>query len=202
MNICIILAAGFGKRFNNKIPKQIYPIGGKPMIQYSIDAIEPVINDIIIVTNSKIKIETGHTLLFNDIDDRIESIKTALDFIGDGVYQKVIIHDAARPFITESHIQALVNSNYRHSQYYMKLVNGLAKRNGFGWEIPNRDEFIELCSPQSTDWDLFKFLFKKYIEPREQFEILPLLSQLELEPELIEGHYKHLRKITTPDDIY
>jgi len=40
----------------------------------------------------------------------------------------------------------------------MKLVNGLAKKNEFGWEIPNREDFIELCSPQCTEYDLFKFI--------------------------------------------
>jgi hypothetical protein len=83
----------------------------------------------------------------------------------------------------------------------MKLTNGLAKKTDFGWEIPNREEFIELCSPQCTEYDLFKFIFKKYIETGKQCEILPCLSYLELEPELIEEHYKYLRKINTLDDI-
>ena len=202
MNISIILAAGLSKRFNDITPKQLYPINGKPLIQYSIDAIEPVVDDIIIVTNSKIQINTNHTVLTNDIDDRLQSIKTAIDFVGDKPYQKVIIHDSARPFITTEHIKTLVNSNQSHSQYYMKLTNGLAKRGEFGWDIPNRDEFIELCSPQCTEYDLFKFIFKKYIETDIQCEVLPCLSYLELEPELIEGHYKYLRKINTIDDIY
>ena len=84
----------------------------------------------------------------------------------------------------------------------MKLTNGLAKKTDFGWEIPNREEFIELCSPQCTEYDLFKFIFKKYIETGKKCEILPCLSYLELEPNLIEGNYKYLRKITTINDIY
>ena len=32
------------------------------------------------------KIKTKHTILINDIDDRIESIKAALDYIGDKKY--------------------------------------------------------------------------------------------------------------------
>ena len=78
----------------------------------------------------------------------------------------------------------------------MKLVNGLAKRGEFGWEISNREDFIELCSPQCTEYDLFKFIFRKYIETGIQCEVLPCLSYLELDPNLIEGHYKYLRKIT------
>ena len=60
MNISIILAAGLSKRFNDITPKQLYPINGKPLVQYSIDAIEPVVDDLIIVTNSKVQINTNH----------------------------------------------------------------------------------------------------------------------------------------------
>lgn len=201
MNVGVILAAGMSTRFNSQLPKQLFEINGKPIMQYSIDVLEKCVDDIIIVTNSNCKIETNHTVLINDVNDRLQSIKVALDHINTP-YHKVIIHDAARPFITVDMVNGLINSKYQHSQYYMKLVNGLAKKNEFGWEIPNREEFIELCSPQCADFDLFKFIFKKYIETGIQCEILPCLSYLELEPELIEGHYKYLRKINTLDDIY
>jgi 2-C-methyl-D-erythritol 4-phosphate cytidylyltransferase len=201
MNVGVILAAGMSTRFNSQVPKQLFEINGKPIIQYSIDVLENCVDDIIIVTNSNCKIETNHTILINDVNDRLQSIKVAIDYITTP-YRKVVIHDAARPFITEEQIKNLINSKHQHSQYYMKLVNGLAKKNEFGWEIPNREEFIELCSPQCADFDLFKFIFKTYIETGIQCEVLPCLSYLELEPELIEGHYKYLRKINTLDDIY
>ena len=200
MNVGVILAAGMSTRFNSQVPKQLFEINGKPIIQYSIDVLENCVDDIIIVTNSNCKIETNHTILINDVNDRLQSIKVAIDYITTP-YRKVVIHDAARPFITENQIKNLINSKHQHSQYYMKLVNGLAKKTEFGWEIPNREEFIELCSPQCTDFDLFKFIFKTYIETGIQCEILPCLSYLELEPELIEEHYKYLRKINTLDDI-
>jgi 2-C-methyl-D-erythritol 4-phosphate cytidylyltransferase len=200
MNVGVILAAGMSTRFNSQVPKQLFEINGKPIIQYSIDVLEKCVDDIIIVTNSNCKIETNHTILINDVNDRLQSIKVAIDYITTP-YRKVVIHDAARPFITENQIKNLINSKHQHSQYFMKLTNGLAKKTEFGWEIPNREEFIELCSPQCTDFDLFKFIFKKYIETGIQCEILPCLSYLELEPELIEEHYKYLRKINTLDDI-
>jgi len=200
MNVGVILAAGNSTRFNNSVPKQLFPIDGKPIIQHSIDVLEKCVDDIIIVTNSNCKIETNHTILINDVNDRLTSIKTANDYIN-VPYCKIIIHDAARPFITEEHIRRIIDSKSQHSQYYMKLTNGLAKKTEFGWEIPNREEFIELCSPQCTEYDLFKFIFKKYIETGTQCEVLPCLSYLEIEPELIEGHYKYLRKINTLDDI-
>jgi 2-C-methyl-D-erythritol 4-phosphate cytidylyltransferase len=201
MNVSIILAAGNSTRFTSNKPKQLFEINGKPIIQHSIDIIENHVDDIIVVTNSKCNIQSNHQIVINDIDSRIQSIKAAVDTISKK-YQKIIIHDAARPFITDVYISNLIKSKSQHSQYYLKLSNGLAMKNEIGWEIPNREDFIELCSPQCTDFDLFRFIFKTYIETGKQCEILPCLSYLEIQPELIEGHYKYLRKINTLDDIY
>jgi 2-C-methyl-D-erythritol 4-phosphate cytidylyltransferase len=201
LNVSVILAAGNSTRFDNSIPKQLFEINNKPVVQHSIDILEKYTDDVIIVTNSNCKIESKHTILINDVNDRLTSIKTAIDYIT-VPYHKIIIHDAARPFITDEYIKNLIDSKSEHSQYYMKLTNGLAMKNEFGWEIPNREDFIELCTPQCTDYNLFKFIFKTYIETGKQCEILPCLSYLSLNPELIEGHYKYLRKINTLEDIY
>ena len=37
MNIGVILAAGKSSRFDNSIPKQLFPINNKPLINHSID---------------------------------------------------------------------------------------------------------------------------------------------------------------------
>jgi len=201
MNVAVILAAGRSTRFNHLIPKQLYPLNGKPIMQHSIDILQKYVDDIIIITNSNCKIETNHPLLINDIDDRLISIQTAIEYTNKN-YDKIIIQDAARPFISEEYIKRLIDSKFVHSQYFLKLTNGLAKKKETGWEIANREDFIELCSPQSTDYDLFKFIYKRYIQTGIECEILTTLPYLQLEPELIEGQYKYLRKINTLDDIY
>jgi 2-C-methyl-D-erythritol 4-phosphate cytidylyltransferase len=85
MNIGIILAAGNSTRFNDETPKQLYLIDDKPVINHSIDILEKFFDDIIIVANTHCsdKIKTNHTVLINDIDNRIESIKVAIDYIGE-----------------------------------------------------------------------------------------------------------------------
>lgn len=206
MNIGIILAAGNSTRFNDETPKQLYLIDDKPVINHSIDILEKLLDDIIIVTNTHCsdKIKTNHTVLINDIDNRIDSIKVALDYIGEKEYDNIIIHDAARPFITSDIIVELLKSSktYKHSQYYLELVNGLVRKNETGWEVAPREEFIELCSPQITDFELFKDIFTNYIETKIDCEILPVMCKLQYDYNLIKGSNKYLRKITTIDDIY
>jgi 2-C-methyl-D-erythritol 4-phosphate cytidylyltransferase/2-C-methyl-D-erythritol 2,4-cyclodiphosphate synthase len=206
MNIGIILAAGNSTRFDNETPKQLYSINNKPIINHSIDILSQSLDEIIIVTNTYCsdKIKTNHTILVNDIDNRIESIKVALDYIGDKKYNNILIHDAARPFITLDMINELLESsnNYQHSQYYLELMNGLVRKNDFGWEVAPREDFIELCSPQITNFELFKSIFTEYIQTKIDCEILPIICKLQYDYNLIKGNNKYLRKITTTHDIY
>ena len=205
MNIGIILAAGNSTRFNNEDPKQLYLLKNKPVINYSIDILNQCLDEVIIVTNTYCsdKINTKHTILVNDIDDRIESIKVALDFIGDKKYSNILIQDAARPFITLDMVNELLESSKtnQHSQFYLELVNGLARKNELGWEVAPREDFIELCSPQITDFEIFKYIFTNYIEAKKDCEILPIMCKLKYQYNLIKGSSKYLKKITNIDDI-
>ena len=206
MNIGIILAAGNSSRFQSEVPKQLYLINNRPIINHSIDILGQCLDEVIIVTNTYCydKINTNHTILINDVDDRIESIRVALDYIGDKKYSNIIIHDAARPFITTDMINELLESsktNY-HTQFYLELVNGLVKKNEFGWEVAPREDFIELCSPQITDFGIFKYIFANYIETKKDCEILPIICKLKYDYNLVKGNNKYLRKITNTDDIY
>jgi 2-C-methyl-D-erythritol 4-phosphate cytidylyltransferase/2-C-methyl-D-erythritol 2,4-cyclodiphosphate synthase len=205
MNIGIILAAGNSTRFNNETPKQLYLLNGKPIINYSIDVLSECLDEIIIVTNTYCsdKINTNHTILINDVDDRINSIKVALDYIGGKSYNNILIHDAARPFITTEMINKLLESSktYKHSQYGLELINGLVRKNDLGWEVAPREDFMELCSPQITDFELFKDIFINYIETKKDCEILPIICNLQYNYNLIKGSYKYLKKITNIDDI-
>jgi 2-C-methyl-D-erythritol 4-phosphate cytidylyltransferase len=206
MNIGIILAAGNSTRFGGNTPKQLYLLNDKPIINYSIDILSECLDEVIIVTNTYCsdKIKTNHTILINDVDDRINSIKVALDYIGEKNYNNIIIHDAARPFITIDMINGLLESSktYKHSQYCLELINGLVRKNDLGWEVAPREDFMELCSPQITEFELFKSIFTNYIETKKDCEILPIICNLKYNHNLIKGSYKYLRKITTTEDIY
>ena len=202
MNIGIILAAGKSTRFDSEIPKQLYPINGKPMIQHSIDLLSKHLDKVIIVTSSECSDKITGNVITNDVDSRLESIKVALNSIE--TCDNILIHDAARPYVTDKMILELLESNIKniHSQFYLPLINGLAKSTPFGYQIPDRKDFIELCSPQITNFDMFKQIFRNYIEKGDECEILPIVSRFEIKYNLIQSHYKYLRKITTLEDIF
>ena len=209
MNTGIILAAGNSTRFNQATPKQLYKINNKPILWYSTDAMKDL-DEIIIVTNSKcsntIKNQLKKTpslkLVINNKDCRLASIKAALKHTNNNS-KNLIIHDAARPYINKSHIKALLISSkkYAYSQYCLKLTNGLIKKNESGIECLDRDQYMELCTPLIADYNLFKFIFNAYID-KSHYEVLSIVDSFNIPYNLIEGSHKHLRKITTIDDVY
>lgn len=202
MNFGVILAAGKSTRFDSEVPKQLYVLNGKPIIQHSIDLLSKYFDKIVIVTNSDCANHITGNVLINDTDSRIESIRVAINSIEK--CDNILIHDAARPYITGKMIDVLLDSQRKnlHSQFYLPLVNGLARINGLGYEIPNREDFIQLCSPQITEFGLFKSIFNDYILTGKECEILPIVSKFQLPYNLIKGHYRYLRKITTLEDIF
>jgi bifunctional UDP-N-acetylglucosamine pyrophosphorylase/glucosamine-1-phosphate N-acetyltransferase/UDP-N-acetylglucosamine pyrophosphorylase len=47
--MAIVLAAGKGTRMKSELPKVLYPILGRPMIEYALDALESVVDKILVV---------------------------------------------------------------------------------------------------------------------------------------------------------
>jgi 2-C-methyl-D-erythritol 4-phosphate cytidylyltransferase len=209
MNIGILLAAGKSTRFDSKNPKQLYEIDNKPIISYSIDVMSECLDELVIVSNShcaeKILPSKNTTIVINDIDCRLSSIKAALNYIENKEVKNIVIHDSARPFIKKEHIENLLISceSFLYSQYVLKIVNGLVKKTKSGYEISDRTQFIELCTPQAVDYKLYDYIFRKYIDEPNKVtcELLPILDKLEIKYNLINGSVKHLRKITTIDDV-
>jgi len=212
-NVGILLAGGFGNRFSPNIMKQMYNYNSSPLFLHSLRILVNVLDIVIIVSNSacyediKRHVIDKIYITVNDEGDRLESIYNALCFIKNNIKEPIsnlIIHDCARPFINEEHINTLLNSNTFYSQYYLKLTNGLLRLNNLNkYEEVDRNEFIEICTPICVNYKLYEFLFYNYIKKERRIccEIIPLLDLLKIKYELIEGEYKYIRKITKITDL-
>jgi 2-C-methyl-D-erythritol 4-phosphate cytidylyltransferase len=219
LNVGILLCGGFGSRFSSDILKQMYIIDNLPIFAHSLKILLNTLDTVIIVVNSacfndiKKITETLDSvrihIIINDDGDRLESIYTAICFIKNNLTaHNIIIHDGARPFIKEEHITNLLSKmddEILYTQYYFNLVNGLLKKNNNGYhEEVDRSEYIEICTPICANFELYEFLFSKYLkkENRICWELIPLLDKLNIKYELLEGNYKYMRKITTLKDVF
>jgi len=217
LNTGILLAAGTSSRFvsNDNKPKQLYLLNNLPVIMHSVNAMVDILDELIIITNSncyeEIKYMTSNytniTLIVNDVNCRLESIGIGLNYLRnkhDNV-KNIVIHDSARPFIKQYHIQELIDScdTYLYSQYYLKLVNGLCKKEYSNLKMLDRDEYIEICTPLASNFDMFHFIFMNYINKQNRitYEHISILDMLKIKYNLIIGNHTYLKKITVYNDI-
>lgn len=121
----IIAAAGSGRRLGSAKPKQMLDIGGGTMLQHSVKAFagHPRISDIILVLPQgqtsflfgatgdpgslpPIRIVAGGERRQDSVANGFEAVSAASDV--------VLIHDAARPFVTADLIDRTIDAAARH----------------------------------------------------------------------------------------
>jgi len=112
MITAIILAAGKSTRLNQKIPKQFFRINGNMILHFSVKKFEKNVDAIIIVVPSrwkeKIQNEYPHHNVIIGGESRKESSYNGLIACNKKT-SKVLIHDAARPFINNQLIINCIN---------------------------------------------------------------------------------------------
>lgn len=123
MNYALILAGGVGKRFGSSLPKQFNNLGGVPVIWHAIKRFHEVENEMEIFValhpdyfeywNQNIqdleRVSNISVHLVEGGDSRIQSVRNGLHAIREFAEKRsesngddiVLIHDGARPFVTE-----------------------------------------------------------------------------------------------------
>lgn len=103
----VIVAAGSGSRAGPGTAKQWRILGGKPVLQWSIDALRAAgARELVVVlapgeTLAGVKTVTGGA-------SRALSVRAGLAAIDGSPDEPVLVHDAARPFVTRAHVEALL----------------------------------------------------------------------------------------------
>ena len=113
----VIVAGGSGLRAGGELPKQYQSIGGKPMIWYTLRAflLHPGISRVLTV------ISPDHRGLFDEATEglgnlevvhggntRQDSCRAGIKACLGGTCEKILIHDAARPFVSEDLISHII----------------------------------------------------------------------------------------------
>ncbi|PCH68646.1 MAG: 2-C-methyl-D-erythritol 4-phosphate cytidylyltransferase [Bacteroidales bacterium] len=111
-NIAVILAGGSGKRMGRSLPKQFLILGGKPIIQHSIEAFEQhaLIDEICIIIHSDFSKEIESIVQNKGFEkvryilpggkERSDSSLAAISAYKNEPNVNLIFHDAVRPFVT------------------------------------------------------------------------------------------------------
>ena len=202
-NCFILLAAGKGKRFKSKKPKQFTNYLNKPLFMHSVDkALESrLFKSIIIVSNFPIKnIRNKSIKIIKGGKERYQSSKNAINFIKNKNYKNVFIHDAARPNFSIKLLKRL-RSNLKNNK---AVVPFLKTENSSKYKVRNkiknlvRDNLLFTQTPQCFDFKtLYKLSKTNYEKVTDEASIFINNNQ---KVKFIKGENNNF-KITTKSDL-
>jgi 2-C-methyl-D-erythritol 4-phosphate cytidylyltransferase/2-C-methyl-D-erythritol 2,4-cyclodiphosphate synthase len=157
--VALVVAAGTGVRVGGEIPKQYRRVGGKPLLCHSIDALmsHPAIHAVQVV------IHPDHENFYADaIGNRVlptvhggaaraDSVREGLTALASLLPDYVLIHDAARPFLSHAVIDRLIAALAPDVGVIPALgVHDTVRRtDGNVWSEVPRDGLFRIQTPQA-----------------------------------------------------
>jgi 2-C-methyl-D-erythritol 4-phosphate cytidylyltransferase len=205
--VALVVAAGRGERLGSPGPKAFVMCGGRPMLEWSIDALKavPEIHHIVVATPAGVEPPAGTSGVFGG-EERSHSVRAALHHTLAG--DPVLVHDAARPLVTPEIIRATLAGldDEADGAIAATRVADTLKREGDAArptvaETVRRDGLWAIQTPQVFRRDI---LTRALDQPHE------ILAAATDDASLVEGLGGTVRlvesprenfKVTTPDDL-
>ena len=218
MTTAIVLAAGRGTRIGTEIPKQFLEAGGEPLVMRSLRAFDesPEIDEILLVTSKdylgycrELVSKSGLKKIKAVIEggrERYDSVYRALLAAEHTDY--VMIHDGARPFLTEEIIrrcdEAMKKYGAAAAGMPSKDTVKIADEDGFAAVTPKRSRVWMIQTPQAFSYRLIREANEILISGNRMAGVTDDAMIVEAsglaKVKLVEGSYENI-KITTPDDL-
>lgn len=215
----IVLAAGQGRRMKSEIQKQYMEVGGRPLIAHTLEVFEKSVADnIVLVVGSgereycckDVVGRFGFTKVSHIVEggeERYHSVYKGLKKAHGADY--VLIHDGARPCVTEANISDAVSGAMKYGACVIgmpvKDTIKIADENDFAKETPDRRTLWMIQTPQAFSYSLINRAYGKLFESDENQigvtdDAMVVESMTDHKVKLIRGSYENI-KVTTPEDI-
>lgn len=226
MTGAIVLAGGSGRRMEAKVPKQYLPLAGHPVLHYSLKAFEEcaLVDEIVLVTGQG---ETEYCRRMFAEEEKMGKISAVVeggreryDSVLEGLKASegadyVLIHDGARPLVTEKIIVAAVLGAMKYGacavgmpvKDTIKIVDG----EQYAKETPDRSYLWQIQTPQGFSYPLIRRAYDALGELQRkggaEWDRLHITDDamvaetfLKRRVKLIEGDYTNI-KLTTSEDL-
>ena len=126
-NIAVILAGGTGTRVGGTLPKQFMQLGGKTVVEHSIDAFchHAAIDEVAVVVHPDWRARMEELVACNrweklgkvidgGAERHMSSLNAVMAYIDSPDDTNLLLHDAARPWVTAEVIDRVVEALRRH----------------------------------------------------------------------------------------
>lgn len=213
----IILAGGKGKRMGSAISKQFIDIKGKPIIYYTLKKFsenKKIDNIIVVLPEDEVKyfkenILKKYELRINKIviggKERQDSVYNALKSLKNSSTDIVLLHDGARPFISER----IINEGIKFAEIYGAAAPGVMPKDtikvknekNFSVDTPNRANLVSIQTPQVFKFDEILECHEKIRYNGEKVtDDTMVVEKYGYSVYLYDGEYTNI-KVTTPEDL-
>jgi 2-C-methyl-D-erythritol 4-phosphate cytidylyltransferase len=207
----IITAGGLGKRVSGEVPKQLVKLNGKAMWLHSAETflnnkeIKAVVLTVPENWQSHFMEEAKHLSIIVAIGgkERWQSVKNGIEALPENI-SHVMVHDAARPFVSDEVINSVAASIETDCCMVAKPAFDTVKiaENGYVKNTLDRKTVWLAQTPQAASVALLKELYKK-MESFPDFcptDEASIFEKFGIPVKIIEGNARN-DKITTMDDL-
>nr|WP_087575125.1 bifunctional 2-C-methyl-D-erythritol 4-phosphate cytidylyltransferase/2-C-methyl-D-erythritol 2,4-cyclodiphosphate synthase [Sphingomonas sp. CDS-1] len=211
--VALLVAAGQGSRAGGDIPKQFRLIGGKPVLTHAFDALarHPAVDSIILVVGAGQEADARAALgerpvaaIIQGADSRRGSVRAGLEHIASsGGAARILIHDAARPFLPGAVIDRLLAALTEAPGAIPALpVTDTLVRNeaGRAGEIVDRNGLARVQTPQAFHFDAILAAHLAWNSEREATDDAQMARDAGHDVILVAGD-ERLEKLTYADDF-
>ena len=199
------------------ISKQFIDIKGKPIIYYTLKKFsenKKIDNIIVVLPEDEVKyfkenILKKYELRINKIviggKERQDSVYNALKSLKNSSTDIVLIHDGARPFISER----IINEGIKFAEIYGAAAPGVMPKDtikvknekNFSVDTPNRANLVSIQTPQVFKFDEILECHEKIRYNGEKVtDDTMVVEKYGYSVYLYDGEYTNI-KVTTPEDL-
>lgn len=171
MYSAVVLAGGVGSRMHQAVPKQFLALAGKPMILHTLERLDHMdeIDEIIIVCHSNYKeLLNMHIAAYMlkkpyvIVDGGVTRQESAYNGVKAAKNQYVMLHEAARPFVTTKEFQALLAEDAENVTYGLDIPFTVLLREGEAISgILERNQLVNIQLPQKFNRELLLSAYEK-----------------------------------------
>ena len=202
--VALVVAAGRGERLGADRPKALVMCAGRPLLEWSIEALRsvPEIGHVVVALPEGVQAPEG-TIGVTGGRERSLSVRAALDAAPEG--DPVLVHDAARPLVTPETIRAtLAGLDGHDAAIAAARVTDTIKASDDGKTVAETLDRSRLWAVQTPQVFRRDVLRRALDQPDEvlaaAIDDASLVEALGGTVALVESPRENL-KVTTPDDL-
>ena len=202
----VIVAGGTGSRMGR--PKQVLPLGGKPVVVHSILAFKACacVKEVIVVTpqeNRAVISQFVRDVIFVDPGDtRLASVQNGVARVSP-LADVVAVHDGARPLVDPESIMDALQVAFEEGASVLAVPVKDTIKEGAGGVVVRTLERAKLWAaqtPQCYKREILKEALAKYGAQKDATDESQLVEKLGVAVQLVPSDYTNF-KITTPEDL-